>query len=371
MSESHLIPKVLPFEASKFWFFFVFSTRLFYLFLILSARSIRKKQQQESSSSSKKDKNILETFGTPIILVGAVIVLKATVLLAGAESAPALWSTPLITLVVALLIDIVDSKLSQQPWLQFRKFSTVLILLLIGASCLSGYYQTLERDGYEYMGPMRITHVAASKLDLVGKNMDAKDNQCTNRAMVPYVTVGWGKSWGCRTKTDRWNTNHVSYRQCTKILCEDETSEFFNDPGLCKEDCYTDSEAARAESLKCLEEYFDLSRVVGDDKFEKQQPPWADPSWPTLERYGACDGNVGSSASVEDVDRRYEIAHQKRDIGVLFLFLALGLLYRTRNEPLVPGASTIRKNNKKEHVVEEEEEQSIALLSEDSSRHNC
>jgi hypothetical protein len=320
--------------------------------LIIPARQIR----STAASNNLPVKQPLYGIGVAFIFIGSVIVWTTSLMLARSDHfVPTLF----VTVSIALAVDMIDSKLSYQPLFQFRKFSFFMILVLVGSGCMHGYYSILERNGYEYAGPMRIMHIAVGPQPWpYGEDSFGKGSRCTNRAIVPSITIGWGKAWGCRTRTDRWNTNYINYNQCSALLCEEESA-----PGVCNENCYSNADEARAASFECIEQEFDLSRLSRGETFDKEQPPWEDPSWPTIVRYGTCDGNVGFSATVEDVEKSRVTTYQKRNVGIACLVLAVGLLYQIRNQPLVPRRKEQKLNHDDRYAEKEsDEEENIALL---------
>mmetsp|Transcript_3376 Transcript_3376/g.5836 ORF Transcript_3376/g.5836 Transcript_3376/m.5836 type:complete len:408 (-) Transcript_3376:153-1376(-) len=188
-------------------------------------------------------------------------------------------------------------------------------LLLLGSQSLSRAESISNHNQYEYVGPMRLTKMPSLSY---GKDTYDFGNLLTlfpclkdhaypgpnhgGKFEQPSVTVnleiGWGSTWGCRSQKDfgRWNTNWPQWSPCTSFICRED--------GLSTCDCHPDKSTAWNATQWCIQDAFNLTLLEKNITFHPQQPPWEDESnWPTIDKYGNCDGNVGISADIQRVER--------------------------------------------------------------------
>lgn len=98
-----------------------------------------------------------------------------------------------------------------------------------------------------------------------------------------------------------------------------------NDNSIRSCPCYKDEESARIASWQCIQSAFDWTLLRKQEQesknylFDMEQPPWEDPSWPTITRYGSCEGTVGSMMDVEYMDQQYAHAKILEQFGTMCL----------------------------------------------------
>lgn len=188
----------------------------------------------------------------------------------------------------------------------------------------------------EYLGPLRFTkmpNLHYSKEAIVydkhywypcleGTPTTGNYNsQILQPSIQVRVEVGWGYSWGCRSKanSNKWMTSTLSIDECTSFICRHD--------GKSTCSCYTDKESAWNASLQCVNDAFNLTLLEQNVTFDKEQPPWEDKSgWPTLTKYGSCDDESGNPHSIDDV--QYFAPREKRALlyryfGLFSLILSL------------------------------------------------
>jgi hypothetical protein len=227
-------------------------------------------------------------------------------------------------------------------------------LLFAGSTCLNNYCINRRDHNYEYFGPMRLTRLPrlhylpevfylADEYDthpclrsiietdkdtpVLRSAKNVQKNGLWQPNIQATVEIGWGREWGCSKPTDKdkWNTNRPSISQCTSFLCPANTTAY---KSSCL--CYSSEELARAATWECIEGELDLSRLKANETFNQDQPPWEDPTWPTLSRYGSCDGAVGNSMEPVYIQKVKLNGYRQQSFGVvclvLWLFLAVTLL---------------------------------------------
>jgi hypothetical protein len=190
-------------------------------------------------------------------------------------------------------------------------------LLYLGTGCVRNACKAANDHHYEYLGPMRVTKLPSlyfsekmfpyedqyKLFPCLLKHQDyfgeLYGETISQPNVVAILDIGWGKSWGCRTNIDRWNTNRPQWTPCTNFVCrEDGTS-------TC--DCYPDEASAREATMECLERTFDWTLLRQNVTYSAEQPPWEDSfasPWPTVTRYGNCDLHVATAISHVDKVRR-------------------------------------------------------------------
>mmetsp|Transcript_1400 Transcript_1400/g.4064 ORF Transcript_1400/g.4064 Transcript_1400/m.4064 type:complete len:411 (-) Transcript_1400:913-2145(-) len=204
-------------------------------------------------------------------------------------------------------------------------------LLLLGSQSLSRAESISNHNQYEYVGPMRLTKLPSLSY---GNDTHDYENLLTlfpcledhaypgpnygGKFEQPSVTVnleiGWGSTWGCRSQKDfgRWNTNWPQWSPCTSFICRED--------GLSTCDCHPDKSTAWNASQRCIQDAFNLTLLEKNITFHPQQPPWEDESnWPTIDKYGNCDGNVGISADIQRVERVAQNVLIYRRFGMVLL----------------------------------------------------
>lgn len=232
-----------------------------------------------------------------------------------------------------------------------RRFSWYLLFL--GSSCLRNGYILIRGQQYEYLGPMRLTRLPTlhysdmtyEDLDILElfpcllEHGDETSRQPWGLFQQPSVSfsqpsvqvtleIGWGKQWGCRTSIDQFYTNWPQMNKCTSFVCrQDGTS-------TCS--CYPDESSARNASWKCVERAWDLTLLQQNaTTYDSEVPPWEDEfesHWPTVTRYGNCDGKGGTTMEVSYVHKVQRNATRQLQFGVGILIvwcLVLAVLCRS------------------------------------------
>ena len=215
-------------------------------------------------------------------------------------------------------------------------------LLLLGSYCINRAQDISDLNyyKYEYVGPMRLTKVPklyygnetydyGNLLELF-PCLEAHADPCPGGvieqpSVVVTLEIGWGTTWGCRStkNSDRWNTNWPRWNPCTTFVCRED--------GFSTCDCHAEKASAWNASEQCIQNAFNLSLLEQNATFDRHQSPWEDErNWPTLPRYGNCDGNVGFSATTERVEKTMEISSLYQMFGlVLLLFGSSMILLKT------------------------------------------
>jgi len=231
-------------------------------------------------------------------------------------------------------------------------------LLFLGTSCLRNHYKLIRDHQYEYLGPMRLTILPILyHSDMIFEYSDdlelfpcllEQDKETLTQPKGPFpqpsiqvtLEIGWGKQWGCRTSTDQWNTNWLEMNSCTSFICrQDGTS-------TCP--CYPDQNSARNASWECVERAWDLTLLQQNDTtYDSELPPWEDAfesHWPTVTRYGNCDGNRSNTREVPNVQKVWRNATRQMQFGVGVLIvwcLVLAVLCRScRQDVTTPPIKT-------------------------------
>ena len=222
-----------------------------------------------------------------------------------------------------------------------KLYRLAFFCLWLGSSCFTSYYVLHQQvlNQYEYYGPMRVMNYTLHKMDRLFYAEVEAFPSCLPQDIVPNdqygvitptLTIGWGKDWGCRTATDRWNTNWPTLSECIKLICKDTSKGTSSSKNSCE--CYQEEESARNASLSCLEEIFDLSKIHKNNNnnatFDLDQPPWEDPSWPSIIKYGSCDPkwNVGLSYDVAYIDHIRKNSQEMKLWGIYFTVLGFNLM---------------------------------------------
>lgn len=241
---------------------------------------------------------------------------------------------------VRRLCDDEDASLPRRSSSSLRFFFFVLMLGSLSVQESRSMRSRYRR--YEYLGPMRLTKLPSTHKmnriyedDLLSKWPCLRKKRSSSSPplyLEPIeqdwievtIEVGWGKKWGCRDRVDKWNTNWPAWRPCSSLICSSTTNDTYvdNDADACSSFCHITEAEARNASWQCVEEAFDLSRLTtasspsttkeGEKRplFNEDTPPWEedDDGWPTVVRYGSCDGNVGLSSEVAFVDEQIALA---------------------------------------------------------------
>jgi len=204
-------------------------------------------------------------------------------------------------------------------------------LIWLGANSMVNYYVVLKHYDYEYYGPMRITKVATHYMSELFRE-DNETFHCLKdmpsnsyHSIRPTLQIEWGYSWGCENKTEKWNTNWPSWMKCAKLICpvdDDDNAKLIPSPSPCT--CYKDRNIANQSSWECLHSEFNLSKL--DDSFDRNQPPWEDPLWPSLSRYGNCDLNVGTSMDPIYVHNAMNNAKCQYHVGSVCVLMGFAMM---------------------------------------------
>ncbi|GFH46237.1 hypothetical protein CTEN210_02711 [Chaetoceros tenuissimus] len=211
--------------------------------------------------------------------------------------------------------DEVDEECETKPMISWP---CVLYLFAFGTQCLNKSILVPEVETQiEYLGPMRVTKLPTLHYSTKAHIYD-KDDPCLEGTpkrgkyssfnfqpnIQASVEVGWGYSWGCRSKANskKWMTSMATIDKCTFFICD-----IFH-ASSCP--CYPDEESAWNASLECVNNSFNLTLLEQNATFDKEQPPWEDESgWPTLTKYGSCDDDSGY---LRIVDIQYFAPREKR-----------------------------------------------------------
>ena len=238
-------------------------------------------------------------------------------------------------------------------------------LLFAGSTCLTNYCVYRRDHNYDYVGPMRLTKLPRldymprvysssdqfERLSCLIAGMDDESNRSVEQPNIQAtVEIGWGKTWGCSKPEDkdRWNTNWPSLTQCTALICS------ANATNTCH--CFQTEEEARVAAWNCVEREFPtLSRLKSNDtSFAQDQPPWEDPQWPALWRYGKCDHAVGTSDTLEYVQKVKLNGSRQQSFGLVCLIwwalLVMTLLRRRQSS--AQGARNGNDNNSHRNLWE-------------------
>ena len=210
----------------------------------------------------------------------------------------------------------------------------VWYLFVFAMQSLSSSVARPENESHmEYLGPMRFTkmprlYYSADALIydkdywypcLEGTPTRGKyHSQILQPSIQVKVEIGWGHSWGCRSKENskKWMTYPETIDECTSFVCRQDGSS------TCS--CYPDKKSAWNASLQCVKNTFNLTLLEQNATFDKEQPPWEDESgWPTLTKYGSCDDRGYLLSDVQYFAPREKRLALYRYFGLFSLIVSL------------------------------------------------
>lgn len=201
-------------------------------------------------------------------------------------------------------------------------------LIWVGATSMANYYVIIKHKDYEYFGPMRITKASTSLWTADPETFPCLEGSMHSesyKSIQSVLTVEWGNQWGCKFNIEKWNRNWKPWLRCSKLICPtDSIDDGESSPTSSACSCYENQDVANQSSWECLQGYFNVSKM--SDPFCQDQPPWRDPSWPTISLYGNCEMPVGYSEDSSYVRKVLDNAERHKSFGLVCLLLGFGMM---------------------------------------------
>lgn len=195
-----------------------------------------------------------------------------------------------------------------------------LLLSFLGAVALSNYAKEMQRlhDKIQYVGPVRLSHIAMFYNDGTGDDNNAATTSDEQNAKPPTVFATWtaeyGSSWACPHQPDRWC--QVRQSACHHTVCLE---------APCSDSAIDLSSAIARECLNHISLNWEQDAAYNSNEtFDRKVSPCDDGRrWPSIHAYADCDsceifGDSRSSSGYNngDVVKSLPYAQKLRRMGL-------------------------------------------------------